>query len=178
MRKETGNTYCHSAQTFASSHLPPKNTKTNTSRTIILPVVLYGCETWSLIRWEEHRLRVCGNWVLRKVFGAKREEVKLDWSNLWCSPNIIRVSTSSMRWRGKGQVWGTKMRTGIWWESERKNQLRKIGVAVRIILKWVSKKSEQRVWTGLIWLRAGQVPGCFECGNEHYGSIEVGKFLD
>jgi len=73
--------------------------------------------------------------VLTEVFGPKREEVKLDWRNLWCSPNTIRVSTSSMRWRGKGQVWGTELRTGIWWEFERKNQQGETGVAGRIILK-------------------------------------------
>ena len=41
--------------------------------TIILPVVLYGCETWSLTLSEEHRLRVFENKVLRKIFGAKRD---------------------------------------------------------------------------------------------------------
>jgi len=44
-------------------------------RTIILPVVLYGCETWSLTLMEERRLRVSENRVLRKVFGPKRDEV-------------------------------------------------------------------------------------------------------
>jgi hypothetical protein len=79
---------------------------------------------------------LCGNWALREDVGPKKEEVKLDWRN------NIRVSTSSMRWRGKGQVWGTELPIGIWWEFERKNQLGKIGVSVRIILKWVSKRSE------------------------------------
>jgi hypothetical protein len=41
---------------------------------MILPVVLYGCETWSLTLREEHRLRVFENWVLRRVFGPKRDE--------------------------------------------------------------------------------------------------------
>jgi hypothetical protein len=44
-------------------------------RTIILPVVLYGCETWSLTLREEHRLRVFENRVLRRVFGPNRDEV-------------------------------------------------------------------------------------------------------
>jgi hypothetical protein len=43
-------------------------------RTVILPVVLYGCETWSITLREEHRLRVFENRVLRKIFGPKREE--------------------------------------------------------------------------------------------------------
>jgi len=48
-------------------------------RTIILPVVLYGCETWSLTLREERRLRVFENRVLRRVFGTKRDEVTGEW---------------------------------------------------------------------------------------------------
>ena len=51
-------------------------------RTIIFPVVLYGCETWSLILREEHRLRVCENRVLRSIFGPKRDEVTGEWRKL------------------------------------------------------------------------------------------------
>jgi hypothetical protein len=68
-------------------------------RTIVLPVVLYGCETWSLTLREEHRLRVLENGVLRKIFGPKREGVTGEWrrlhneelNDLYSSPNIIRV---------------------------------------------------------------------------------------
>ena len=67
-------------------------------KTIILPVVLYGCETWSLTLREEHRLRVFENKVLRKIFGAKKEEITGEWRKLhnaelqalYSSPNIIR----------------------------------------------------------------------------------------
>jgi hypothetical protein len=52
-----------------------KNLKIKIYRTIILPVVLYGCETWSLTLREERRLRVFENRVLRETFGAKREKV-------------------------------------------------------------------------------------------------------
>jgi hypothetical protein len=48
-------------------------------KTIILPVVLYGCETWSLTLREEHRLRVFKNRVLRRIFGPKRDEVMGGW---------------------------------------------------------------------------------------------------
>jgi hypothetical protein len=51
-------------------------------RTIILPVVLYGCETWSLILREESRLRVFGNRVLRRIFGPRRDEVTGEWRKL------------------------------------------------------------------------------------------------
>jgi hypothetical protein len=52
-----------------------RNLKVKIYRTIILPVVLYGCETWSLTLREEHRLRMFENRVLRRIFGPKRDEV-------------------------------------------------------------------------------------------------------
>jgi hypothetical protein len=58
-----------------SSCLLPRKLKIKIYRTIILPVVLYGCETWSLTLREERRLRVFENRVLRRVFGPKRDEV-------------------------------------------------------------------------------------------------------
>ena len=62
-------------QNLLSSRLLSKNLKIKIYRTIILPVVLYGCETWSLTLREERRLRVFENRVLRRVFGPKRDEV-------------------------------------------------------------------------------------------------------
>jgi hypothetical protein len=67
-------------------------------KTAILPVVLYGCETWSLTLREEHRLRAFENRVLRRISGSKRDEVTGEWRkthnkelhNLHSSPNIIR----------------------------------------------------------------------------------------
>jgi hypothetical protein len=58
-----------------SSRLLSKNLKIRIHKTIILPVVLYGCQTWSLALREEHRLRVFENRVLRRIFGPKRDEV-------------------------------------------------------------------------------------------------------
>jgi len=72
-RLKLGNTCYHSVQNLLSSRLLSKNLKIKIYRTIILPVVLYGCETWSDI--EKHRLRVFQNRVLRKVFGPKRDKV-------------------------------------------------------------------------------------------------------
>jgi len=65
----------NSVRNLLSSSLLPNNLKIKIYRTIILPVVLYGCETWSLILREERRLRVFENMVLRRIFGPKRDEV-------------------------------------------------------------------------------------------------------
>ena len=62
-----------------SSSLISKNLKIKIYRTIILPVVLYGCGTWSHTLREEHRPRVFENRVLRRIFVAKRDEVTGDW---------------------------------------------------------------------------------------------------
>ncbi|KAJ4446013.1 hypothetical protein ANN_12699 [Periplaneta americana] len=68
------NAYYYSVEKLLSSSLLSKNLKVRIYKTVILPV-LYGCETWTLTLREEHRLRVFGNKVLRKIFGAKRDEV-------------------------------------------------------------------------------------------------------
>jgi len=81
-----------------------------TYRTIILPLVLYRCETWSLILREECRPRVFANRSLRKIFGPKRDEVRgesrklhnEELYHLYCSPRIIWVIKSTgMRWVGR-----------------------------------------------------------------------------
>jgi hypothetical protein len=65
----------HSVQNLLSSLLPSKSLKIRIYKAIILPVVLYGRETWSLILREEHRVRAFENRVLRRIFGPKRVEV-------------------------------------------------------------------------------------------------------
>jgi hypothetical protein len=75
-RLKLGNTRYYSVQNLLSSSLLSKTLKIKIYRTIILPVVLYGCETWSLTLREERRLRVFENRVLRRVFGPKRDEVR------------------------------------------------------------------------------------------------------
>jgi hypothetical protein len=92
-----------------SSRLLSRNVKVKIFKTIILPVVLYGCETWSLTLREEHRLRAFENRVLRRIFGPKRDEVTGEWRkmhneelhNLYSSLHIIRqVKSRKMRWAG------------------------------------------------------------------------------
>jgi hypothetical protein len=69
-------------QTVLSSSLLSKNIKSQIYRTITLPVVLYGCEAWSLTLREERRLRVFENRVLRTVFGPKKDEETGEWRKL------------------------------------------------------------------------------------------------
>jgi hypothetical protein len=73
----------HSVQNLLPSCLPYKIMKFKIWRTIILPTVLYGCETWSLTLWEEHRLKVAGNRVLRRISGSKREDVAGGWRKFY-----------------------------------------------------------------------------------------------
>ena len=70
-----GNACYRLVQNLLSSSLLSKNLKIKIYRTVILHVVLYGCETWSLTLREEHRLRVFENRVLRRIFGPKRDGV-------------------------------------------------------------------------------------------------------
>jgi len=69
-------------QNLLSSRLLSKNLKIKTYRTIILPVVLYGCEAWPLTLREERKLRVFENMVLRRIFGPRRDEVTGEWRRL------------------------------------------------------------------------------------------------
>jgi hypothetical protein len=86
-----------------------KNLKIRIYKTIILPVVLYGCETWFLILREEHRLGVFENRVLKRIFGLKRDEVTGEWGelhneelhDLYSLPSIIRIMKARrIRWAG------------------------------------------------------------------------------
>jgi hypothetical protein len=78
-RLSSGNACYHSVQSLLSSRLLSKSLKMRIYKTIILPVILYGCETWSLTLMEEHRLRVFQNKELRRIFEPKRDEVTGGW---------------------------------------------------------------------------------------------------
>ena len=106
-RLKLGNACYYSVKSFVSSSLLSKNLKIKIHKTVILPVVVYGCETWSLTLRVERRLRVFENRVLRSIFGHKRDEVTRWWrklrneefNDLYSSPNIIRMTKSRrMRW--------------------------------------------------------------------------------
>ena len=109
-RFKSGNACYHSVQTFFVFQFDiQKNIMMKIYRTIILPVALYGCETWSLTLREERRLRVFENRVFRRIFGPMRDEVTGEWrelhndklNDLYSSPNIVRmIKSSRMRWEG------------------------------------------------------------------------------
>jgi len=151
-----------------------KNLNINTIyRTIILPVVLYECETWSLALREERRLRVFENKVLRRIFGPKRDEItgkrrklyneKLN--DLYCSPNIVRVIKSRrMRWaghvarmgerRGVYRVWVGKPegkrplgRPRLGWEDNIKMDLQEVGCGC---MDWIELAQYRDRWRALV----------------------------
>ena len=145
-RLNSGNACYHLVQDLLSCSLLSKNLKIKTFRSIILPVVLYGCETWSLALREERRLRVFENRVLRRIFGPKRDEVTGEWrklhneelNDLYSSPNIVRVIKSrKIRWVGHMARMGERrdVYRVLVGKPEGKSHLGDPGVDGRIILR-------------------------------------------
>jgi hypothetical protein len=101
-----------------SSRLLSRNVKVKIYKTTILPIVLYGCQTWSLTLRGEYRLRLFENRVLRRIFGPKRDDLTGEWRKLhneelhilYSSPNIIRqIKSRRMRWAGYVARMGEQM---------------------------------------------------------------------
>jgi hypothetical protein len=97
-RLNSVNACCHSVQSLLSSRLLSRNLKVKIFKTVILPVVFCGCETWCLMLRQEYRLRVFENRVLRRIFGPKGDQEAGEWRklhseelhNLYSSPSIVR----------------------------------------------------------------------------------------
>ncbi|KAJ4448683.1 hypothetical protein ANN_00073 [Periplaneta americana] len=157
---------------------------------ITLPVVLYGCETWTLTLREEHRLKVFENKVLRKIFGAKRDEVTGEWRKLhnaelhtlYSSPDIIRnIKSRRLRWAGHvahmgesrnayrvlvGRPEGKRplRRPRRRWEDNIKMDLREVGYNDR---EWINLAQDRDRWRA--YVRAAM--------NLRYAALSPSHFL-
>jgi hypothetical protein len=149
-----------------SSGLLSRNVKVKIYKTIILPVVSYGCETWSLTLRQEHRLRVFDNRVLRRIFGPKRDEVRGEWRkshneefhNLYSPPDIIR-QIKSMRMRRAGHVARMgeerKLYKVLVGSPKERDHTENQGVGGRMGSEWILGRLAWGVWIGFDWLRIG-----------------------
>jgi hypothetical protein len=123
-----------------------------------------GCETWSLALWEQHRLRVFENRVLRRVFGPKRDEVTGEWRKLhnkeihdiYSSINIIsQIKSRRMRWAGHAARMGKERRVYKVLEgmSEGKSPLGRSRIDGRMASEWILGTLASELWSGFGWLR-------------------------
>ena len=138
-----------------------------------MPLVLYGCESWSLILRKELRLRVFENRVLRRIFGPKRDEETGEWrrlhneelNDLYVSPNIVRViKLRRMRWAGYvasvgegrslyrvlvGKLEGKRPlgRLRSRWENNIKMDLQEVGCGV---MDWIELAQDRDIWRALV----------------------------
>jgi hypothetical protein len=139
-----------------------RNVKVKIYKTIILPVVLYGCETWSVTSRKQHGLSVFENRVLRRLFGPKRDEITGEWRKFYCedlhnlylSPDIIRqIKARRMRWAGHEARMGEGRNVYRVLVGKPEGRLRhKWEDGIRMDLRETGCGG---VWSGFSWLRIG-----------------------
>ncbi|KAJ4447560.1 hypothetical protein ANN_09567 [Periplaneta americana] len=181
-----GNACYYSVEKLLSSSLLSKNLKVRIYKTVILPVLLYGCETLTLTLREEHRLKVFENKVLRKIFGAKKDEVTGEWRKLqnaelhalYSSPDIIRnIKSRRLRWAGHVACMGESRnayrvlvgrpegkrplgRPRRRWEDNIKMDLREVGYDDR---EWINIAQDRDRWRAYVRVAMNlrpDVPAC------------------
>ena len=137
-----------------------KNLKIKMYRTIILPLVLFGCETWLLTLREKRRLRVL------RIFGPKRDEVIGKWrklhteelNNLYSSPNIVRVIKIENEMGEACNAYGGEEMCIQGFDGEtsgKRDFLGDPGTDGRVILRWTFRKWDVEVLAGLSWFKIG-----------------------
>jgi hypothetical protein len=169
----SGNACYHPVQSLLSFYLLSRNVKVKIYKTIILPAVLCGCETWSLTLREDHRLRVFENRAPRRIFGPKRDEVTGEWRKLHSeelhtlnsSSDIIRqIKSRRMRWAGHVAHVGVERklykvlvakpegkrplrRPRYRWEDGIRMDLGKIGFGV---VNWIPLTQDRDQWRAVV----------------------------
>jgi hypothetical protein len=141
-----------------------KNIKIRIYKTTILPVVPYGCETWSLTLKEEHRMSMFENRVLRRIFGPKRDDVTGDWRklhnekfhNLYSSLNKNRmIKSKRMRWAGHAAQMG-KTRNPYKILVGKPEGKRPLGRPRRRWVDIIKMDLREIGWDGMAWIKLAQ----------------------
>jgi hypothetical protein len=157
-RLNSGNACYHWVQSLLSSLLLSRNVKVKIYKTIFLPVLLYGWETWSLMLKEQHRLRVFENRVLRRIFGPKRVEVMGEWRSctmrnfiiFYSSPDIIRqIKSRRMRWAGHvARIGEDRKVCKVWWESQKeRDRWKDQGVGGKMGSEWILERTRNLMFS-------------------------------
>jgi hypothetical protein len=165
-RRNSGNACHHSVQNLQSSHLLSKNIETRMYKTVVLPLVLYGCETWSLTSREEHRLGMFENRVLKRIFGQRMNEGiggrrrlhEEEPHYLYSSSSIVRIiKLRRMRWAELVARMVEKRNTYrlLVGKPEGRRHLRRPRHRWVDNVRMIFEMWDGVMWTGLVWLRIG-----------------------
>jgi hypothetical protein len=157
------------------------NVKVKIYKTIILPAALNGCETWSLTLWEEHKLRVFENRVLKRIFGLKRDDVMGEWRKLHSDephsmfPSLNIIILYKVKVNEVGRACGTHRRgersvQGFGGKAQRKEILRRPRHRWEDGIRMDLRETGWGCGLDLTGSRQGLIVSCGECSDEPSGS--------